>query len=419
MTSPQPADFEVRKDGDRFGELAVASGALSAEQVCDGLRRQAALKAQGQAKPLGEILHDQGALDLRTMQKILLDQQRKRKGSRTRQTLMTRRKVGPFELLQKLGEGGMGAVYKARDTQMDRIVALKVIKPEFTSNKLFVERFKREVRATGQLNHPHIVSAYAAGEAEGVFYLAMEFVEGQSLIGALQSLGKLPESKAIEIVRAVGDALGHAHQHGFVHRDVKPDNVLLGEGVVKLTDLGLAKSLEDDQRLTKTGVALGTPNYISPEQARGDKQVDHRSDIYSLGATFYVLLTGRVPFKGKNNAEVMHKHLHEELESPQDLVPELSDGVCAVIARMMAKDPAQRYADCAQLTADLNALLAGKPLAHASLAAEELSSIQPPQRRRKRGAGKARSKSGGGCLVLLGGLGLLAAAGAWGLPRLM
>ncbi|MCZ7645433.1 MAG: protein kinase [Planctomycetota bacterium] len=419
MNAPA-GSFDLRPDGDRFGELAVAMGLLKPEQVSAALKEQAAKKSQGKAPPLGEILYGQGLLDLRSIQRVLLEQTRKRKAgggaSGSRQTLMARRRVGHYELLQKLGEGGMGAVYKARDTQMDRVVALKVIKPEFGGNATFVERFKREVRATGQFNHPNIVAAYSAGVLDDVFHLAMEYVEGQSLVQAIQALGRLPEKNALKIARDAAAGLGHAHQQGFVHRDVKPDNVLLGNGgEVKVTDLGLAKSIEDDQRLTKTGVALGTPNYISPEQARGDKNVDRRSDIYSLGATLYVMLTGRVPFKGKNNAETMHKHLTEELESPQDLVPEISDGAVAVVSKMMAKEPDRRYADCGKLIEDLEHVLAGRPPAHATEDALERSSVQPPRRRRKAG-GRARAKSGGGCLVFLA---ILAAAGAAGLDALL
>src|SRR3990172_2471645 len=179
----------------------------------------------------------------------------------------------------------MGAVYKAREPLTGRLIALKVLNRSLASDPRLLERFQREARMVGALNHPHIVAAYGSGEAGGQPYLAMEFVDGESARARLKRLGRLPEAEAVTLVKAVAEGLAHAHAEGMVHRDVKPDNVLLGkDGAVKLADLGLAKSIEDDQRLTRTGTAMGTPHYISPEQARGESQLDGRTDIYSLGA---------------------------------------------------------------------------------------------------------------------------------------
>ena len=405
---------------DRFGELAVTMGAVKAEQVSSALEHQASLKSQGQEKRLGDILVERRQLDLRTVQKILLEQQRRRKAATSSAPVPTGKKIGDFELLAKLGEGGMGAVYKARDTQMDRVVALKVMNQNVAGNKEFAERFKREAKATGALNHPNIVAAYGAGEADGRPYLAMELVDGESLRARTKKIGRLPEKEALTIVLKVAQGLGHAHEQGFVHRDIKPDNILLGkDGAVKIVDLGLAKAVDDDQRLTKTGIAIGTPHYISPEQARGEKEIDHRSDIYSLGATLYLLLSGRMPFEGKNNAEIMLKHLKEELENPQDLVPEISDGAVAIVCKMMAKKPSGRYDSCKLLIRDLEQVLAGQELQPAESAGPDVaeSSIRPPRRKQRRGA-RAKA-SGGGCLVgLLLGMGLLLPALGWLLERL-
>ena len=394
--------------GDRFGELATTLGVLTDAQLAAALARQAELKAQGTAKRIGEILVEQHVLDHRKVQKVLLEQQRRRAAS-AQAAPVSGRKMGKYELLAKLGEGGMGAVYKARDPLLDRVVALKILNPGIATDLEFLERFKREARASGSLNHPNIVGAFGAGEIEGHPFLAMEFVDGESLRDRLKRLGRLPEREALSLLKSVAAGLGYAHAQGIIHRDVKPDNVLLGrDGSVKLTDLGLAKSIEDDQRLTKTGIALGTPHYISPEQARGERNVDRRSDIYSLGATLYVLLTGQVPFDGRNNAEIMLKHLKEELENPQDVVPELSDGAAAIVAKMMGKKPAERYDSCELLVEDVDRVLAGQPPGHA-LAAVGESSIRPPRRRRAHAArGRA---SGGGCLgvlALAAGLGVLA-----------
>jgi len=371
-------------------------GHASPGQIDAALKQQDELKAQGKAQRIGEVLAEQRVLDLRTIQKVLLEQQRRR---RTSKVVHPGSKFGDYELLGKLGEGGMGAVYRARDAQMERIVALKVMNRSVAGNKEFVERFKREAKATGALNHPNIVSAFAAGEVDGQPFLAMEYVEGESLRTRYKTLGRMVEPEALRIVRGVATGLAHAHAGGVVHRDVKPDNVLLGRnGEIKIVDLGLAKAMDDDQRLTKTGIALGTPHYISPEQARGERQIDHRSDIYSLGSTFYLLLTGRVPFDGRTNAEIMLKQCKEELENPQDLVPEISDGAVAVISRMMAKRPDDRYANCAQLIADLDLLLQGqRPKYALAETQQEQSSIRPARRKIRR----PKAKSGGGCMVML------------------
>ncbi|MCK6470497.1 MAG: serine/threonine protein kinase [Planctomycetes bacterium] len=390
-------ELEVRPDGDRFGELAVALGLATVEQVQEALRKQAG--AEG--LKLGELLVEARVIDLRRVQKVLLEQTRKRKAAgKELSTTGAGKRVGDYELLAKLGEGGMGAVYRARDTSMDRIVALKVLGQGLTGNPKFVERFRREAKATGLLNHPNIVAAYGAGEADGAHYLAMEFVDGESLRQRLKKVGKFPEREALEIVRKCAAGLGHAHENNLIHRDIKPDNVLLGKkGEVKIVDLGLAKAVDDDQRLTKTGTAIGTPHYISPEQARGDSGVDHRSDIYSLGATLYALLTGQTPFQGKNNNEIMLKHLKEELENPQDIVPEISDAAVGVVSKMMAKDPDDRYADCKQVIADIDQALKGQALSQGEVEITR-TSIRPPRRKRRRPAAKAKG-SGGGCLVVL------------------
>ena len=385
--------------GDRFGEIAISMGVLTEEQLNAGLARQAELKTQSSDKRLGEVLFELKSIDLRTIQKVLLEQQRRRKAAES-QASPTGKKFGEYVLESKLGEGGMGSVYKARDEHLGRVVALKVMTKSVANNREFVERFKREVKAAGQLNHINIVSAFGAGDVDGQPFLAMEFVDGESLGRRFRTLGRLVEREALRITKGVAAGLAHAHSQSFVHRDIKPDNVLLGhDGSIKIVDLGLAKALDDDQRLTKTGVAIGTPHYISPEQARGDKQIDHRCDIYSLGATLYLLLSGRLPFDGKNNSEIMLKHLKDELENPQDLAPELSDGVVAIVTRMMAKKPADRYDSCEQIIEDIDCVLEGKPLKHAKVEDDmEKSSILPPKKRVRRAPARAKA---GGCLVLL------------------
>jgi serine/threonine protein kinase len=353
------ADHDVRPNGDRFGEIAVGMGFCTAEQVQRALVTQGA----GGNQRLGEILLNQRLLDPRKLNKILLQQDRMRRKSAPAHPPVqpVSRTFGPFELQAKLGEGGMGTVFKAFEPIAQRVVALKVLHSVMKEDPDFLERFQREVRTAGALNHPNIVAAYGAGDVNGTPYLSMEFVDGWSLKVRARMMQRIPERDALTIVAHAAAGLGHAHQRGFLHRDVKPDNILLGkDGSVKVADLGLAKCVDDDQRLTRTGIALGTPIYISPEQARGKREIGPGTDIYSLGASLYHILTGRIPFEGKNHQEVMLKHIKEELENPQDLVSEISDATVAIISKMMAKDPAARYPTCEALLQDVHRVLRGE-----------------------------------------------------------
>jgi serine/threonine-protein kinase len=408
--------------GDRFGELGVALGILSTDQVIAGLQQQQALKAQGHNKLLGEILMEQHILNPRTHNKILLEQQRRRKATAgpAPSGFGGMKKVGDYELESKLGEGGMGAVFKAKETISGRIVALKILNKALASDGQFLERFKREAKASGAFNHPNIVAAYGSGEADGIPYLAMEYIDGESLNALRKRKGHLNEIEALTIVKGVAAGLGHAHKHGFVHRDVKPDNILIGrDGSIKVTDLGLAKSVEDEQRLTKSGIALGTPHYISPEQARGEREVDARSDIYSLGASLYVLLTGQVPFDGKNNNEILLKHLKEDLDNPQDIVPEISDATVNLISRMMAKKRAQRHNSCDEVIQEITRILNAPPGSGGPSdgwdSTSDASSIKPPKKHRRP---PPKPSSSGGCMVVIVTLTGLVTALHYGIPSL-
>lgn len=270
-------------------------------------------------------------------------------------------RVGDFELLAKLGEGGMGAVYQARQTSLDRIVALKILSPRHARNEEFVQRFQQEARATARLNHPNIVAATAVGYADGYYYFAMEYVEGESLKARLLRQGALAESEVVRIGAAIAGALAHAHEAGILHRDVKPDNILIDRyGNPKLTDLGLAKLQErEDGSLTKSGATVGTPHYIAPEQASGEKDLDGRVDIYSLGCSLYHAATGNTPFDAPNAAILMVKHLNEKMQHPQAHRPELSDAFCNVLDHMVARHREDRYEGMVEAAADLEALQRG------------------------------------------------------------
>lgn len=271
------------------------------------------------------------------------------------------RRFASYEVLDVVGTGGMGRVYRARNVTLDRVVALKTLAPQFSSDTSFVQRFLKEARAAARLNHPNIVQIYDFGCEEGTYYLAMEYVDGPSL-RALLGKARIQERDAILLVRHAVAALAVAHAQGIVHRDIKPDNLMLTSrrDRLKLVDLGIAKRIDEDQVLTQTGQAVGTPQYISPEQIRGVRDIDARADIYSLGATFFQLVTGHAPYEGTSGAMIMSMHLTHPLPDPRTYVPELSEGLCRVLRKMMAKDRDERYRDVHALDRDLYKLQIGE-----------------------------------------------------------
>ncbi|MFA5293651.1 MAG: serine/threonine-protein kinase [Phycisphaerae bacterium] len=268
-----------------------------------------------------------------------------------------------YKILGKLGAGAMAIVYKAKQLSLDRIVAIKILPRRFSENPDYVQRFYKEGKAAAKLNHNNIVGAYDVGEAGGYHYFVMEYVEGKTLYEDL-SKGKIfSEEEAIVITKQVASALAHAHSKGLIHRDVKPKNVMINSaGTVKLADLGLARDAADiEMAKSEEGKAFGTPYYISPEQIRGEIDIDGRCDIYSLGATFYHMVTGRVPFEASTPSEVMRKHLKEPLIPPDHINTTLSAGVSEVIEMMMAKKKQDRYASAEELLIDLEAVRMGEP----------------------------------------------------------
>jgi serine/threonine-protein kinase len=246
---------------------------------------------------------------------------------------------------------------------LDRIVAVKVLPKKLGENPEFVERFYREGRAAARLNHNNIVQAIDVGEAAGYHYFVMEYIDGKTVYDDLAAGTIYKEADALEIIIQVAEALAHAAERGFVHRDVKPKNIMLTkQGMAKLADMGLARETGDMKAaMAEAGRAYGTPYYISPEQIRGEVNIDFRADMYSLGATFYHMITGKLPFEGTTPAAVMHKHLKEALVPPDHIVPTLSTGVGEVIERMMAKRRRDRYATMVDLLDDLKAIARGEP----------------------------------------------------------
>jgi eukaryotic-like serine/threonine-protein kinase len=262
-----------------------------------------------------------------------------------------------YRLDEKIGSGGMSSVYRAFDPTLERWVAIKLMHRDISHDPDQLERFRREARAVAQLNHPHVVTVIDAGEDDGAPYIVFEYVEGETLKDRIRRLGRLPVSEAVAYAIEIGRALEAAHASLLVHRDVKPQNVLIDpDGRAKVTDFGIARSLEA-QGLTATGRVLGTTDYVSPEQALGH-EVTGQSDIYSLGVVLYEMLTGEVPFKADTQVAVAMKHVRESLPDVQRRRPEISASLAAVVERATAKETQNRYQDVAQMVHDLEEVLA-------------------------------------------------------------
>jgi serine/threonine protein kinase len=271
-------------------------------------------------------------------------------------------RLGRFELLAEVGRGGFGTVYKARDPELERTVAVKVLRPSRLAGATGLERFVREARSAARLQHPGIVPIHEVGQQGGVPYLVSDFVAGVTLAESLSARRPDPR-EAAQAVAAVADALQYAHEHGVVHRDVKPANILLGEdGAPRLTDFGVAKRDAGDVTVTSEGDVLGTPAYMSPEQARGaGHRVDGRTDVYSLGVVLYQMLTGELPFRGTQQA-LLHQVVHDEPRLPRGLNDRVPRDLETVCLKAMAKEPGRRYATAGALADDLRRLLRGEPI---------------------------------------------------------
>ena len=335
--------------------LAVERNLVTKEELREASERQRQYLADGRGRPIGEIMVDLGFLTRTQLNRLLGNSDDS--GGRPAQ------QIPGYQLQKKIGAGAMAVVYKAKQLSLDRTVAVKVLPRRLSRNAEFVERFYREGRAAAALNHNNIVQAIDVGEAGGYHYFVMEYVEGNTVFDELASGKIYEEGEAIAVVRQVAEALQHAHERGIIHRDVKPKNIMLTrDRVAKLADMGLARATTDvEAAMQEAGRAYGTPYYISPEQIRGEVHIDHRADIYSLGATFYHMVTGRVPFEGPTPAAVMHKHLKEPLTPPDHLNTRLTAGCAVVIEKMMAKRVDERYPSCAELLEDLDRLARGQP----------------------------------------------------------
>jgi len=310
-----------------------------------------------------------------------------------------------YELEELVGAGGMSSVYKARDTLLERNVALKILHPQFGDDDEYVERFRREARAVARLSHPNIVTVIDRGDdGAGRQFIVFEYVEGENLKELVDRTGPLPVRRAIELTLQVAHGLAFAHEQGLVHRDVKPQNVLLNEaGEAKVTDFGIARSLDVERGMTQTGTVLGTSNYIAPEQASG-RPVEARTDVYSLGVVLYELLTAEVPFPGENFVAVAMKHINEPPPSLLERRPDVPVRLAAAVDRALAKDPEDRFPTMAAFAAELEACLAELGSPDGDLTAIVHAPVVKASRRRQLRARRSRWP------LLLSVLALLAAA---------
>jgi predicted Ser/Thr protein kinase len=263
-----------------------------------------------------------------------------------------------YELEGLVGSGGMSSVYKARDRLLERRVALKILHPHHASDADFVERFRREARSVAQLSHPNIVTVIDRGDDDGRQFIVFEYVEGENLKEVVTREGPLPLRRALELALQVGDGLAFAHSNGLVHRDVKPQNVLMnGDDQAKVTDFGIARSIDVDVSVTQTGTVLGTSAYIAPEQASGG-EITPQTDVYSLGVVLYELLAGEVPFPGESFVAVAMKHINDPPPNLLERRPETPPRLAAAVERALAKEPRQRFASMDEFVAELSACLA-------------------------------------------------------------
>jgi serine/threonine-protein kinase len=343
------------------GKLVLDMGLASTHEV-DYCREQQKQSSDPNQRSLADLLVENSFITVNQAKRIRSQLEDRRQ-----------KQIPGYDVICLVGKGAMAKVYKARQLSLDRIVAVKVLPKKTGENPEFVDRFYKEGRAAARLSHNNIVQAIDVGSTpDGLHYFVMEFVEGKSLYDMMipPPAGDghvFGEAETLDIMIQIADALAHSHARGMIHRDVKPKNIILTpSGVAKLTDLGLARAQDDAQAAqSEAGKAYGTPYYISPEQIRGDLDIDFRADIYSLGATMYHLVTGRPPFEADSPSAVMHKHLRQPLKPPDHVNESLSAGISEIIEVAMAKGRDERYASTEDMLEDLRAVRRGEQPTHA------------------------------------------------------
>lgn len=321
-------------------ELILELGIANQEQIEDAIHvRERMVELGMKPRSVAEILFEKGHIEREEFEEVRRKERR----------FQGQEQIAGYRLLERLGEGAMGTVYKARQLSLDRDVAIKVLAPDLAKDDAYVQRFMTEARAVARLNHTNVISGIDVGDADGIKYMVMEYADGMTVASLLRRGGSMDEERALRIAQQMSRALDHAHRNSLVHRDVKPDNIIITkDGVAKLCDLGLARleSSSDD------GTRMGTPAYMSPELARHDTAVDERTDLYSLGATLFHMVTGREPYPGSDAHAVMAKHLTDAVPVASDVEPSISVETSALISKLMAKQAAERHASAREL-ADL------------------------------------------------------------------
>jgi serine/threonine-protein kinase len=345
----------ARKGPKTFVQLARENGLVSEAQVRECLDHQEKTRQpDGQLRPIEEILLEKGHLKAEEIHAVKTALGRMNRDEEKGEPL----RIGNYEIIGKIGDGGLGTVYKARQISMSRDVALKVLHKKWLTDEEFKKRFLLEARLAGRLSHQNLIQVYDVGRDRGVYYFSMEFVDGETLEDLIERNGPLEVPHAIDIVIQVLRAITYIKRFDIVHRDIKPGNIMItSNGLVKLGDFGFVKS-KLDPVIAPEGEVLGTPDYISPEQAMGMENIDWRSDQYSLGCTLYHMLTGKPPYEGTGSS-VMRQHIKAELPDPRTINPKIPDSVIQILERMMAKDALDRYQDTNQFYDDLDLVKMG------------------------------------------------------------
>jgi serine/threonine-protein kinase len=345
------------------GKLVVDMGLATSTEI-EFCREQQKQSSDPNQRSLADLLVEHSFITVNQAKRIRSQLDDRKRSSQ----------IPGYALEKEVGRGAMAKVYKAKQLSLDRVVAIKVLPKKLSENKEFVDRFYAEGKAAARLSHPNIVQAIDVGSTpDGVYhYFVMEYIEGKTLYDMMQPPPAgdghaFSEAEALDVTIQMADALAHSHERGLIHRDVKPKNIILTPGgVAKLTDLGLARASDDKAAAeSEAGKAYGTPYYISPEQIRGEVDIDFRADVYSLGATMYHLVTGRPPFEADTPSAVMHKHLKQPLKPPDHINTALSAGISEIIEVAMAKKREDRYASTRDMLEDLKAVQAGQPPMHA------------------------------------------------------
>jgi len=351
VATPSSSGTELDEDF-RYGQLAIEGRLISPDQFDAAMD-----KVRETRKPLADILVAENTIDITTadrltkaLRRIVRDERAKSEGG-----MLVKKQIGGYKLIRRIGEGGMGEVYLAEQLTMHRTVALKILHNKWADDEEFRKRFLLEARAAGQLSHQNLIQVYDVGKYQGKYYFSMEFIDGVTVEDLIRHEGAMPVDKVIDICMQVCQSLKYLASHNIVHRDIKPANIMVTkDGTVKLGDFGFIQSVWDAE-LMQEGTTIGTPDYISPEQARGERNLDVRSDIYSLGASLFHMLTSKTLFSG-SCSKVMRDHIETEPPNLEDLRKDLPKDLMRIMRKMTAKQPIDRYQSPDEVIKDLEML---------------------------------------------------------------